>query len=99
MLYRKFLLCAGTNSVKRERRRRDSVPGGGPVASSSGDLDAIALRDETVRLKQVLNSVIAERDLTKAGLGKSQALVAKKDRTIQDLLEAGHVPVSAVFEF
>ena len=64
------------------------------MVSSSGDLDIIALRDETVRLRQLINSVMKERDLAKAILSKTQALVAKKDKEIQDLLTTGHVPVS-----
>ncbi len=88
-----YFLPTDANTARRERTRKASLPLGG-IPTISGELDAIALRDETVRLKQFLNSVIAERDLAKAGLVKSQALVAKKDKTIQDLLEAGHISVS-----
>ncbi len=69
------------------------------MVSSSGDLDLIALRDETVRLRQLINSVMKERDLAKAVLGKTQALVTKKDKEIQDLLTAGHVPVSESYMY
>ena len=85
----------GTPKTKRERTKHNSVSSSAaPLTTDSGQLDAIALRDETVRLKQLLNSVMAERDLAKAQLGKVQAEVGRKDKQIEDLLAAGHVPVS-----
>ena len=88
-------MCSGQTKVKRERTKHNSVSSAAaPLITDTGDLDAIALRDETVRLKQLINSVMAERDLAKAQLGKVQAEMGRKDKQIEDLLAAGHIPVS-----
>ena len=64
--------------------------------SVSGQMDAIALRDETVELKKALNVTLKERDLAKAQQVKLEKEVGRKDKQIEDLLASGHISVSEV---
>ena len=86
----------GIQSTRNQKSKPNPVTTGDPGAltSDTGQLDAIALRDETVRLKQLLNAVMKERDLAKAQQVKLQQEAGRKDKQIHDLLASGHISVS-----
>ncbi len=54
------------NLVSKVMHDRHFSAGNLAVATSSGDLDAIQLRDQVVELKKQLNSITKERDMAKA---------------------------------
>ena len=91
------LYTVGIQSARKQKSKPVTSGGPGALTSDTGQLDAIALRDETVRLKQLLNAAMKERDLGKAQQVKLQQDVGRKDKQIQDLLAAGHITVSIVF--
>ena len=58
-----------------------------------GDKDAIQLKDEMIGLQKMMNTLTQERDLARAKLRKLEGELSKKDKQIEDLLVAGHIPV------
>ena len=57
-------------------------------------MDAIALRDEVLRLKAALRECCEERELFRAQHRRLEHEADRKDRHITDLLAAGHITVS-----
>ena len=65
-----------------------------PGSALSSGQDAIALGEEIQELKKQGNALTRERDSARAKLRRAETELRRREKEIEDLLAAGHLPVS-----